>query len=470
MIWTRTPRRADRLGRRPGFDCLEIRCVLSALSTTPGTAAPPEYDPLIGASAVRTQYNVTGQGLTAAVIDTGVNYHDEALGGGFGPGDKVVAGYDFADNTATLSASSTHGTSVAGLLASSDPAHPGVAPGADIADLQVFDQNNQGSYQSIIAALQWVVANHDQYNITVVNVSISDNRNYSIDMFSHDGGVGQQIATLIGQLKGLNIPVVAATGNSFSGQQGQGFIAILPDTVSVTGTDLSDHFATDAQRLGTQLGGPRATDLAAPSVNLEAPQDGNSFAQVSGTSFAAPLVSGGIILLQSIYEQRFHTLPTVDQLVGWLQQGSDPIVDPVTGITIGRLDLSKAAALIPAPPTPPAPPPPMTQIFQEGVLVATVPANDASNPLQDPFSAFGLQGTIQTVSSWSALGSAMRNALGAFGLDGTYQTISTWNANGPASATPAASAHRALHLTPVRSAAPAPSFAARSMAVARLRR
>ena len=38
--------------------------------------------------------------MTVAVIDTGVDYNNPALGGGFGPGDKVIAGYDFADNSA----------------------------------------------------------------------------------------------------------------------------------------------------------------------------------------------------------------------------------------------------------------------------------------------------------------------------------------------------------------------------------
>ena len=37
--------------------------------------------------------------MTVAVIDTGVDYNNPALGGGFGPGDKVIAGYDFADDT-----------------------------------------------------------------------------------------------------------------------------------------------------------------------------------------------------------------------------------------------------------------------------------------------------------------------------------------------------------------------------------
>ena len=64
------------------------------------TGATTAYDPIIGAAAVRSTYNVDGTGMTVAVIDTGVDYNNPALGGGFGPNDKVIAGYDFADNTA----------------------------------------------------------------------------------------------------------------------------------------------------------------------------------------------------------------------------------------------------------------------------------------------------------------------------------------------------------------------------------
>ena len=48
------------------------------------------------AAETRSTYNVNGSGMSVAVIDTGVDYNNAALGGGFGPGDKVIAGYDFA--------------------------------------------------------------------------------------------------------------------------------------------------------------------------------------------------------------------------------------------------------------------------------------------------------------------------------------------------------------------------------------
>ena len=59
--------------------------------------AATAYDPIIGAAQVQSAYNVNGSGMTVAVIDTGIDYNNPALGGGFGPGSKVIAGYDFAD-------------------------------------------------------------------------------------------------------------------------------------------------------------------------------------------------------------------------------------------------------------------------------------------------------------------------------------------------------------------------------------
>jgi subtilisin family serine protease len=368
MSWTRKFRRPIHRGCRLSFENLESRELLSsvpsvlppipvavpAASSTPrpaGDSGNP-VDNLIGASATRALYNVDGTGLTAAVIDTGVNYNHEALGSGFGPGHKVVAGADLADNTSDpLATTIQHGTAVAGILASSDPAHPGVAPGADIAALKVIGSSGKGDFSTIADGLQWVIDHHSQYNISVVNLSISDGQNYSMDWYSNDGGIGERIAGLEQQLAALNIPVVTATGNSFNGQQGEGFTAILPESFSVTATDPTDHYLPDAQRLGKALGGTSATDMAAPGSGIVAPADGNSFTGVSGTSFAAPMLSGAVILLQSIYEQRFHQLPTVSQVEGWLETGSDPVQDPVTSITIGRLDILKAASLIPSGPS-----------------------------------------------------------------------------------------------------------------------
>jgi subtilisin family serine protease len=315
---------------------------------TVATGVPTPFDPIVGAAAARSLYGVNGTGMTVAVIDTGVDYKNPALGGAFGPGAKVIAGYNFATNTPDpMATTSQHGTAVSGLIGSSDPNHLGVAPGVNLVALKVVGDNNTADLSNIARALQWVIDNHSQYHITVVNMSLSDGGNYAHNWFAQDGGVGQQITDLIGQLKSLSIPVVAATGNSFQGQQGEGFTSIVGGVISVTATDTSDHLLPAAQRLGSTIGMGTATDLAAPGAGFVAPSGDNQLANVDGTSFATPLVTGSVVLLQQIYQSRFGTLPTVDQVTGWLEHGSDPIYDPVTGITIGRLDIPKAASLIP---------------------------------------------------------------------------------------------------------------------------
>src|SRR5262249_13045463 len=229
----------------------------------------PSYDTLIHASEVRSQYQVDGAGMAAAVIDTGIDYQSPALGGGFGAGYKVSGGYDLAMKDSDPRADTwSHGTNVSGLIASQSTQAPGVAPSANLIALRVFGNDNTGDFSTIADALQWVIDHHDQYHITVVNLSVSDGGNYTHDLYSNDLGIGEQIAGLVDRLTQLRIPVVAAAGNSFSGGQGMGFVAIVPGTVSVTASDATDHLLSNAQRLGIAQGGASATDLAAPGDDL----------------------------------------------------------------------------------------------------------------------------------------------------------------------------------------------------------
>jgi type VI secretion system secreted protein VgrG len=324
-------------------------------------AATSPYDALIGATAARAAYNVDGRGMTVAVIDTGVDYNNPALGGGLGSGYKVIAGYDFADGTANPMATvSQHGTAIAGVIGSSDPSDLGVAPGVKLVALRVTDGTNTSSLDSIANALQWVIDNREKYNITAINMSLADGGNYAQNWFANDGGDGERVTKLIAQLAALNIPVVAATGNSFNGMQGEGFAAIAAGTISVTATDLSGNLLANAQRLGSAIGGASATTIAAPGEGLTAPMGDAGTATVGGTSFATALATGGVSLLQEIYQSRFGSLPTVSQLKTWLQQGATPANDPATGITIGQLNILKSASLIPQPGPPATPRQPAT--------------------------------------------------------------------------------------------------------------
>ncbi|CAN5683586.1 hypothetical protein BH23PLA1_BH23PLA1_09550 [soil metagenome] len=318
----------------------------------------PRHDALIHATEARVRHGVDGSGLTAAIIDTGVDFDHPSLsiGGGWRVGiDFVGHGFEVIPDAEAL----RHGTAVAGLLAAADPNRPGVAPGANLIGLRVFDHQGQGDFDAIGNALQWVIDHHETFHVTVVNVSIVDGRNYRPTQLP-SGEAVDRIGALVRQLRDLRIPVVAASGNRFDGRQGMGFLAILEETVSVTATDVADRPLSSAQRLGQAVGGPLATDLAAPGSGLLAPAGAFGHSAVEGTSFAAPLVSGAILLLQELYKSRFGILPPVDELVGWLRDGAEPVPDPATGIFLNRLNIARSALLLPDPFLVAEPPPAIT--------------------------------------------------------------------------------------------------------------
>ena len=113
----------------------------------------------------------------------------------------------------------------------------------------------------------------------------------------------------------------------------------------MTATDAADKLASDAQRLGSG-NGSTVTTIAAPGVNITAPGEGNSMVTEDGTSFATPQVTGGIILLQQIYENAYHKLPSVTELEKLLQGGATTVRDDVTGLKIGRLNVLNSANIL----------------------------------------------------------------------------------------------------------------------------
>ncbi|MEO8498969.1 MAG: S8 family serine peptidase, partial [Planctomycetota bacterium] len=107
---------------------------------------------LTGVNYVFNNYGFSGQGQTVAIIDSGIAWDHVALGGGLGSEYRVVGGYDFAERDANPyddGPSGFHGTHVAGIVASSDAAHRGVASSVDLVGLRVFDDNGAGYFNLV---------------------------------------------------------------------------------------------------------------------------------------------------------------------------------------------------------------------------------------------------------------------------------------------------------------------------------
>lgn len=165
-----------------------------------------ESVPLVGAPQVWQQADadgvpVTGAGVITAVIDTGIDYTHPDLGGGFGPGHKVVAGHDFVNDDADPLDDHGHGTHVAGIVAA-DGAVRGVAPGATLTAFKVLDEFGSGRLSDILAGLDAAVNPEDPHRADVVNLSLSG-----------PGDGTDPLSMAASQAANAGVVVVAAAGN-----------------------------------------------------------------------------------------------------------------------------------------------------------------------------------------------------------------------------------------------------------------
>ena len=168
---------------------------------------------------------VEGAGETIAVIDTGIDYTDPDLGGGFGPGYRVVGGYDFVNNDDDPMDDNGHGTHVAGIIAG-DAAAPGgrtgVAPQSRLTAYKVLDAKGYGNESRIIAGLEAAIDVDNPHRADVVNMSLSGNPD------PHD-----PLEQSAEQAVRDGVVVVVAAGNNGPGESSVGSPAEAPGVLAV---------------------------------------------------------------------------------------------------------------------------------------------------------------------------------------------------------------------------------------------
>lgn len=252
--------------------------------------------------------NITGHDVTIAVVDTGVDYTHPDLGGCFGEGCKVAAGYDFVNSDSNPMDDQGHGTHVAATAAGNGTLD-GVAPDATIIAYKVLNRQGSGYTSDIIAAMEHA-ADPDQDGNT------SDH--YDIVSMSL-GGWGDDDSPLslaADSLVEKGVVVVVAAGNEGPSFGSVGSPASSRQAISVAascktadiGVDsyCDDPIAAFSSRGPTALGHLKP-DIAAPGHLICAAQYGTAWADrrcldsrhvaISGTSMATPHVSGLIALL-----------------------------------------------------------------------------------------------------------------------------------------------------------------------------
>jgi hypothetical protein len=173
---------------------------------------------------------------TIAIIDSGVNnslfanniaYEVCLMSIARCPnGQTSMEGPGAANTPATADKVLNHGTQMASIVRA-------VNPSAKILPIRIVNQTPAGvaglySLNDVQVALDWIVANKDKYNISVVLLA----QGAVMGNCRVPAGMAQSIATL----KAANVPVIAAAGNDSNKRTTQS-PACLPDTVSVGATD-----------------------------------------------------------------------------------------------------------------------------------------------------------------------------------------------------------------------------------------
>jgi serine protease AprX len=308
-----------------------------------------------------------GQGLVAAVVDTGIDTSHVDLNGG-----KVVA---FADCTRAVPASCVdapayddngHGTHVSATIAGDgegtpDHRYQGVAPRANLVGVKVLAADGSGSEDQLVSGVQWVVDHRLTYGIKVLSVSLGGGE-------CTDGLEASSQALNAAVAAGITVAVAAGNSGPSSctvAWPGGASEAITVGAMADTGAsapgcsreDCRDGFkeAFFSSR-GPTGDGRVKPDVSAPGVDITsaAAGTGNGYVALSGTSMATPFVAG-VALLMLDQNPALTPAQIKQALMGTAVDWGAPGADNTYGA--GRLDAYAALRAVGAPiASPPAAP------------------------------------------------------------------------------------------------------------------
>lgn len=289
-----------------------------------------------------------------AVVDTGVDYNHPDLAANMWRNAGEIAsdgidndangfvddvfGYDFANGDGNPMDDNGHGTHVSGTIGAvgdNDIGVAGVNWNTRIMALKFLGANGSGSTSNAVAAL-----------------------NYAITMGAHisnhswgGGGPSSTLAAAINRGRDFNHIVVAAAGNNGTNNNTTAFYPAnytlsYDNVVSVASTTRSDALSSFSNY------GATSVTLAAPGSSIYSTTPNNTYSTYSGTSMAAPHVSGALSLLRDQ-----NPTWTYQELIAKLKSSVDPLA-ALTGkvLTGGRLNVANMLAGLSPPPPPPPPP------------------------------------------------------------------------------------------------------------------
>jgi serine protease AprX len=296
-------------------------------------------------------WNSNLAGPTIAVVDTGVDGTRSDFGG------RVVKQVNLYSGTGTNSSGDGygHGTLVAGLAGGRAGGYTGAVPNSRIVSLDVFDDAGNGTIGDVVAAADWIYANAATYKIRLANFSLTSSLPST---FTND-----PVDRAVERLWTSGIVVVAAAGNDSVDGAANGVQyapANDPFVITVGATDTAntptpaDDFAAPWSSWGSTPDGFAKPELGAPGrrLNGAVPVTSTMYAGhpdqvvdtgymwMSGTSFAAPLVTGAAADVVAA-----HPAWTPDQVKGALMLAAAPGASATLAYGVGEVRGADAAAV-----------------------------------------------------------------------------------------------------------------------------
>ncbi|NLG33042.1 MAG: S8 family peptidase [Syntrophomonadaceae bacterium] len=246
--------------------------------------------PGVSLIAARSMWPTTrGKDTVVAVVDTGIDYTHPDLKA------NVIGGQSFVPGEPDYMDENGHGTHVAGTIAANGQIL-GVAPEAKILAVKVLNKDGMGGYLNINLGLAWARKwkGKNGEKVNVINMSLGG--------AIGDNALHQELIKVVE----AGITVVCAAGNSGDGNPDTDEIsypAYYPETLAVGAIDLQTgiaNFSNSNDRI----------DIVAPGVETYSTYPGNRYVKLSGTSMAAPQISGAVALIYSRYKIRFNHYPS----------------------------------------------------------------------------------------------------------------------------------------------------------------
>lgn len=279
---------------------------------------------------------IDGSGFSVAVIDSRMDFSHPLLQSNF----RTFINFT---NSPTPD---THGTHVSGTVGARNE-NIGVAPDVGLIGLNVFpaDPNQGAQLDDQRRALQWVLDNYQQYNITAVNMSLGGGFFTSEALLAGDPRID-----LINRLEQAGITVVSAGGNSFKEPpspvfglppESQNFGAPAIFSTLAVGAVWQDGVNSDVRwrsgAIDVTTGSDRVVSFSqrlvapntifAPGALINSTVPGGRTGLSGGTSMASPIVAGAVALMQEAAQQFGGRLLTPNEVVDIMRSTASNIFD-----------------------------------------------------------------------------------------------------------------------------------------------